>query len=83
MNSKKSTNDSDRPGVYEGSLIACRECDFLHRIQPIPAGGKALCVRCGAFLYQNIPNSLEKSLALNMAALMLFIMTNIFPFISL
>ena len=83
MNSKKSRIDSSRSEHIEGGLIACHECDFLHNIEPIPAGGKALCTRCGAFLYKNIPNSLEKVLALNLATFMLFIMINIFPFISL
>ncbi|MBW1798128.1 MAG: paraquat-inducible protein A [Deltaproteobacteria bacterium] len=75
--------DSSRPDLSEGGLVACHECDFLHRIEPVPAGGKALCARCGALLYQNIPNSIEKALALNLAGLMLFIMANVFPFISL
>jgi len=64
-------------------LIACHECDFLHISKPIPKEGKAICIRCGALLYQYIPNSIEKALALNLAALILFIMTNSFPFLSL
>lgn len=83
MNSKESTKNSSLPDPGEGGLIACHECDFLHRKPPIPEGGKALCTRCGAFLYQNTPNSLEKVLALNLAALLLLIMANVFPFISL
>jgi len=83
MNSKEKTENSNQSDICEGGLIACHECDFLHSIQPVPVGGKALCTRCGAFLYQNIPNTLERALALNLAALMLFIMANVFPFISL
>ena len=64
-------------------MIACHECDFLHRIQPIPVGAKALCTRCGAFLYRNVRNSTNRALALNLTALILFIMANISPFISL
>ncbi len=75
--------DPSQSDLGEGGLIACHECDFLHAIQSIPAGGKAICVRCGAVLYRNIPNSLERALALNLAALMLFIMANVFPFLSL
>lgn len=75
--------NSSRPDIHGNGLIACHECDFLHSIQPAPPGGKANCTRCGAFLYQNIPNSIEKALAFNLTALMLFIMANIFPFISL
>lgn len=64
-------------------LIACHECDYLHIIKPIPEGGKAYCIRCGAFLYKNIPNSIEKALAFNLGAFMLFIIANSFPFLSL
>jgi len=83
MNSKENTEDSNRSGLLEGELIACHECDFLHSIKSVQGGEKALCIRCGAALYQNIPNSLERALALNLAAFMLFIMANLFPFISL
>ena len=83
MNLKKSSLYSSQSDKSEGGLIACHECDFLHNIQPVPADGKALCSRCGALLYQNIPNSLEKALALNLATFMLFIMVNVYPFISL
>jgi len=83
MTSKRSTKDSGQPDFSEGELIACHECDLVHSIKPIPGGGKALCTRCGAFLYKNIPNSLDKALALNLAAFMFFIMANLFPFISL
>jgi len=64
-------------------LIACHECDFIHVIKPLSKGGKALCTRCGALLYQSTPNSIEKALALNLAAFMLFVMANAFPFLSL
>ncbi|MFC1516131.1 paraquat-inducible protein A [Thermodesulfobacteriota bacterium] len=83
MNSKEGTKDSNRSDLSGSDLIACHECDFLHSIQPIPAGGKALCARCGAFLYKHIPNSIDRALTLNLAALMFFIMANVFPFISL
>ena len=83
MNSRENRKDTGPFDPGGDELIACHECDLLHRIQPIPGGGKALCTRCGAFLYQNMPNSLERSLALNLAAFMLFVMANLFPFISL
>lgn len=67
----------------DGELIACHECDLLHISKPIPNEGKAFCIRCGAFLYRYVPNSLEKALALNISAFILFIMTNSFPFLSL
>lgn len=49
----------------------------------IRPGARANCNRCGAFLYKNIPNSLDRSLALYISALMLFFIANIFPFLSI
>ena len=83
MKSKESKTESSQSGPNEGGLIACHECDLLHSIQPVPAGGKALCIRCGAFLYKYLPNSLDRALALHLAAFLLLIMANVFPFLSL
>jgi paraquat-inducible protein A len=65
------------------SLIACQECDLLHRTRPVPAGGAAKCRRCGATLYRNKRNSLDRSLALAVAGLILFIVCNTHPFLAL
>jgi paraquat-inducible protein A len=66
-----------------GGLIACHECDLLHRIAPLAPGGKALCTRCGATLYRNVPDSVDRACALYLAALLLWTMANAFPFVSL
>lgn len=55
----------------------------MHRIQPLPKGGVAKCIRCGAVLYRDKPNSLDRTLALTLAALILFITANIYPFLAL
>ena len=64
-------------------LIACHECDHLFHMLPVEAGAKANCQYCGSLLYRNIPNSLNRSIALYLSALMLFVLANTFPFISL
>ena len=64
------------------SLIACHECDLLHERQPLPPGGTARCVRCGAVLYRRKPNSLDRVLALTAAGLVLFIVANAYPFLT-
>ena len=28
--------DQDRPGLLEGELLACHECDLIHKKEPIP-----------------------------------------------
>ena len=76
-------NQVDGRETGAGGLMACHECDLLHRIAPLAPGGKALCTRCAALLYRNVPDSLNRASALYLAALMLWTMANVFPFVSL
>jgi paraquat-inducible protein A len=64
------------------SIIACHECDLLHQRQPLPPDGTARCVRCGAVLYKHKRNSLNRVLALTVAGLILFIIANVYPFLT-
>ena len=66
-----------------GELLACHDCDHLYRHEPIPTGARANCRHCGALLYRHIPDSLNRSIALYCAALLLFFIANCFPFLSL
>ena len=65
------------------SFMACHECDAIHHIKPLPAKVTAYCIRCGAALYKHKPNSLTRTLAFAMAALILFILANSFPFLGM
>ncbi|MGA8240887.1 MAG: paraquat-inducible protein A [Desulfobacterales bacterium] len=69
--------------MSEPRMIACHECDLLHRIRPLPAGTQARCTRCGAVLYRRRRNSLDRTLALNIAGLILFALANSFPFLAM
>ena len=64
-------------------LIACHDCDLIHRINPLPAKGSAYCIRCGAVLHKHKANSLDRTLAFAFAGLILFILANSFPFLGL
>ncbi len=64
------------------SLIACHECDLLYQRRSLPPGGTARCVRCGAVLYRHKRNSLDRVLALTIAGLILFMVANIYPFLT-
>jgi paraquat-inducible protein A len=64
------------------SVIACHECDLLHQRRPLPPDGTARCVRCGAALYRRKRNSLNRVLALTVAGLILFIIANVYPFLT-
>jgi len=64
-------------------MIACHECDLLHRLHSVPEGGKAMCIRCGSLLYSHKRNSLDRTLSLVIAGLILFFITNMFPLLEM
>jgi len=64
------------------TLIACHECDLLQQLKPPPPGGAARCPRCGAVLYRSKRDSLNRTLALSLAGLILFAVANAFPFLA-
>lgn len=69
--------------MTRGSLIACHECDLLQREVPVPEGGVLRCRRCHAALYRNLPNSLDRALAFSLTALVLFVISNVYPIVGL
>jgi paraquat-inducible protein A len=64
-------------------LIACHECDLLQRETVLGRGGSARCRRCGAMLYKSLPASVDRTLALTLAALILFGVANAFPIVGI
>ena len=73
--------EPDRTGESP-SLVACPDCDLLNRLDG-PAAATLLCARCGAVLRRHRPNSIDRTLALVMAALLLFTLANAFPFLAM
>lgn len=65
-----------------GTLIACHDCDLLHRRAPLPPRASARCVRCGSTLYRDLGNGIERALAMSVASIALLLVANFFPFIS-
>ena len=64
------------------TLIACHDCELIQRVPQLPVRGAAKCVRCGALLYKRKAECIEPALALALAGIVLFVLINIFPFIS-
>ncbi len=64
------------------SLTLCHECDLLQRNPPLPEGGSLHCIRCGHLLHKHRPDSVNRTLALTLAGLVLFIVANSYPFLS-
>ena len=65
------------------ALIACHECDLLQREVQLPPGGTARCTRCGAVLYRNTRDGLDRTLAYALGAAVLFLVANAFPIVGL
>ncbi len=64
-------------------LIGCHECDLLQRATPLNAGHIQTCCRCEAVLFRNSPDGLERALACLIGAAILFVVSSIFPIVSL
>ena len=65
------------------NLIACHECDLLHRI-PEHEGPRCVsrCRRCNAALHTGVENSIDRTLALTLAGMVLFVVANSFPLLA-
>jgi len=64
-------------------LVACHECDLLMRKPVLSRGERAECARCGYELYANRHNVVQRSLALVIAALLLYVPANFLPIMHL
>jgi paraquat-inducible protein A len=69
--------------MSETTLIACHECDLLHRVQHLSEGDVANCTRCGAVLAHHKRNSLDRTLSFTFAGLVLFVVANTYPFLAM
>jgi paraquat-inducible protein A len=63
-------------------LVVCEHCDTVHRRTERP-GSIARCRRCGAELYRDRRLSLDLTLALALAGLIVLAIANAFPIVSL
>ncbi len=63
--------------------VACRGCDLLQRIPPLPPGGKARCARCNQLLASQPADPLDRPLALALAAAIALVVANLSPLMGL
>lgn len=65
------------------ALVACHECDLLMRKPLLADGERAECPRCGFELYSHNHQVVRRSLALAIAALLLYIPANFLPIMQI
>jgi len=63
-------------------LVCCHECDEIVVISNPYREGRFNCPNCGSLLFRHRKGMVEKMFALSIAALILFGVTNYFPFLS-
>jgi paraquat-inducible protein A len=64
------------------NLIACHECDLLQRLPEYEGSYVARCSRCNALLHRGVANSIDRTLALTLAGVILFVVANSFPLLA-
>jgi paraquat-inducible protein A len=62
----------------KAGLCACHDCGLLSRVSPT-TGGQAHCPRCGAVLHARRPDSIARTWALLIAALICYVPANLLP----
>jgi paraquat-inducible protein A len=65
--------------VSQSRYVRCGSCERLHTLPKLPAGSQANCSRCGAVLAHRKANSLTRSWALLIAALICYVPANLLP----
>ncbi|MSU88414.1 paraquat-inducible protein A [Rhodobacteraceae bacterium 2CG4] len=65
------------------TLIACHQCDALHRAAEPPTGGKARCRRCGTVLIAPRRGALVRVLAMAITVAVLMLGATFFPFLGI
>jgi paraquat-inducible protein A len=76
------------PAVYnlplaDGSLVGCSHCDLLQHLPDLSPGAAARCPRCDHELKRRQEDSLSRTLALALAAAVLYIVANSVPMLGL
>lgn len=69
--------------LADASLVACPHCDLLQRLPEIAPGASARCPCCDKELWRRREDSLNRTLALSLAALVLFVVANTVPMLGL
>lgn len=69
--------------MADATLVACADCDLLQRIPEVPAGASVRCPRCDKELWRHKPDSFNRTFALTIAALALYLIANLVPMLGL
>ena len=64
-------------------LLLCHCCDLAVQVDRLGPGERAVCPRCGSKVSERKANSLHRTAALALAALLLYVPANIYPILRM
>ncbi len=64
-------------------LIPCETCGAVLRLRPMKSAGIRRCPRCDSVVRRERPNGRAETLALSLAALILYVPANIYPMLTM
>ena len=77
------TERSEQIERLNATLIACKTCDALWRRPHLAPGERARCPRCHDIIAANKPRGVERTTALMLASILVYIVAVTFPFMSM
>ena len=67
----------------DDTILACETCGLPQAVPDLAPGTSAECIRCGATIMERPANAPEVTLALTLAALVLYVPANIYPILMM
>ena len=74
--------DCNRP-LADATVVACPDCDLLQRLPEVPPGASVRCPRCNHELWRHRVDSFNRTFALTLAAVVLYLIANTVPMLGL
>lgn len=71
------------PSEPVDTIIACKTCGLVQRVEELRGDTTAECCRCGSIISRRTVNSLARTAALSLAALILYVPANIYPILRM
>ena len=65
------------------TLVACKICGLVQRVGALAPEAQAVCPRCGAVVVEHKVNTLGRTAAFSLAALMFYLPANIYPILQM
>ena len=70
---------SEHLTARQAGMISCQDCHLVCRMPQLRKSSGMICPRCGSRIHQRKPNSLSRTWALVITALILYVPANVLP----